>query len=112
MNKFHEIDFEHAIEAITTAAEWSDNVTNEELEMLKALLLKAKAASQPVVCPKCGSVHVGMVDHESLYLYEHPLRLAEMKDSGFGPYDTELYSTFKCFFCEEHFQKVLEVSHQ
>ena len=87
-----------------TAAEYSDNVTEQELEMLKSVLLKAKAVSEPFLCPNCGSIHVGMVDYEPLSLHE------ELKD--WGPYDTELYSKFKCFFCKRTFSKVLDVSHK
>jgi len=110
MNNFHEIDFSHAIDVIMASAEWSDNVTEQELKMLESVLLKAKAVSEPILCPHCGSIHVGMVDYEPLAT--HASFLGEEKLKDWGPYDTELYSTFKCFFCKETFQKILEVSHQ
>ncbi len=99
-----QIDFEHAILAVLDACEHSDNVTPDEFELVLSLLKKAKAQSEPVLCPNCGSIHVGMVDYEPLSLHE------ELKD--WGPYDTELYGKFKCFFCKRTFSKVLDVSHK
>jgi hypothetical protein len=105
-----QIDFEHAILAVLDACEHSDNVTPDEFELVLSLLKKAKAQSEPILCPHCGSIHVGMVDYEPLATHASFLGEDELK--GWGPYDTELYSTFKCFFCKETFRKVLEVSHQ
>ena len=100
----NKIDFEHAIDVIMTAAEWSDNVTEQELEMLKSVLLKEKAVREPIKCPHCGSTEVGMVDYEPLAV-ENDL-------ATLGQYDSELYSRFLCFDCEESFDKVLEISHK
>jgi DNA-directed RNA polymerase subunit RPC12/RpoP len=99
-----EIDFRHAISAVMDALQHSDNVTESEMKMVNLLLLKAKATSEPIRCPNCGSIHVGIVDYEPLSLHE------ELKE--WGQYDTELYGKFKCFFCKRTFKKVLEISHQ
>ena len=104
MYHFHEIDFSHAYVAIMAAAESSDNVTEQELEMLKSVLLKTKVAYEPIRCPHCGSTNVRMVDYEPLAINEDLFTL--------GQYDNELFSQFDCFDCENSFRKVLEVSHQ
>lgn len=104
MYHFHEIDFDHAVDAIMAAAEWSDNVTDQELEMLKSVLLKAKAESEPIKCPHCGSTNCGMSDYETLAMGEN----VEI----YGQYDSELYANFTCFDCREDFRKVLEISHK
>jgi uncharacterized protein with PIN domain len=104
MNNFNEIDFSHAYVAIMAAAEFSDNVTEQEMEMLKSVLLKAKAEREPIKCPHCGSTNCGMSDYESLAMGEN-LEI-------YGQYDSELYTQFTCFDCREDFRKVLEISHQ
>lgn len=104
MNNFHEIDFSHAYVAIMVAAELSDNVTEQELEMLKSVLLKTKAEREPIKCPHCGSTNVRMVNHDPLAINEDLFTL--------GQFDNELFSQFDCFDCENSFQKVLEISHQ
>jgi DNA-directed RNA polymerase subunit RPC12/RpoP len=99
-----EINFHHAITAVMDALQHSDNVTESEMKMVNLLLLKAKATSEPIRCPHCGSEKCGMTDYEPLAHGEN----LEM----YGQYDTELYSHFHCQNCGEDFQKVLEISHQ
>jgi predicted RNA-binding Zn-ribbon protein involved in translation (DUF1610 family) len=99
-----QIDFEHAIVAVLDACEHSDNVTPAEFELVLGLLKKAKAQSQPIQCPNCGSTKCGMVDYEPL-AYGPNLEM-------YGQYDTELYSHFGCQDCGENFRKDLEISHQ
>ena len=84
-----------------TAAEYSDNVTEQELKMLGSILLKAKAEREPIKCPHCGTDNCGMTDYE-------PLECAPEA----AQYDPELYSTFECYTCLNTFRKVLEISHQ
>ena len=98
------IDFEHAILAVLDACEHSDNVTPDEFELVLSLLKKAKVQSQPIKCPHCESTEVRMVDYEPLAVEDDLATL--------GQYDSELYSRFLCFDCEESFDKVLEISHK
>ena len=98
------IDFSHALVAVMDALEHSDNVTLSEFKLVKSLLLKAKAVSEPILCPHCGSDNCGMSDYEQLAVDSYKL--------GDAQYDNELYSHFECYNCMDTFQKVLEISHQ
>jgi hypothetical protein len=102
MIDFSKIDFGHAFIAVMDAVIMSDNVTEAEINMVEALLLRAEAANKDINCPCCGSRNVRMTDHQPLAVNEDLLTL--------GQFDNELYGQFDCFDCEVSFQKTLEIS--